>query len=353
MYHNFDTKYFNPDFYLVSPHSVGTLSTLYYLSLLGAPATQLKGTYEGGEKYPLTFPIQKSEYIYARGISCDRVLLDSRPLTYGSKNQKVIQLLRDPIDQLTSLINWFIYDSVQPTGCCCDITNCNSKLKFINYWLTLSVMPRSLRASVNTDSQTLYIGFNDLLADECEKTLCRICKYLNIPINIDQRIINKCKIPYNSSKNRCWAYSPKRAFTTSADRGAVLVSVYPSLVHDYYANYWQVAHPIDMFEYNGTEYTVSIDEKQLYSADGFLMNGFWDEEKRYAIKKSLDKFYTYNNVVEKLYNEQSMSWTDTIDTIRSNPKFRSRFLKLMDYEISPLIKEVPDIVNSWDHFHSL
>lgn len=353
MDYKFDNKCFSPDFYLVAPHGTGALSISYYLSLIGVPVTQHKGLYIDGKKSPINYPIQKSEYIYARGISCDRALLDLHPLTYGDKKQKVIQLLRDPIDQLTSLINWFVYDSIQPTGSCCEIFDNNSKIKLINSWLTLTVMSQSLRRSVNTKYKTLYIDFKDILPDECEKTIANICNYLNIPLNINQYITNKFKIPYNSFKNRCWAYSTKKAFTVSADIGIISVSVFPSQINDYFANYWNISHVIDVFEYNGVEYIVSIPEQQFYNRYDFFVMGLYKDYKRNAIKNSLDKFFSYNNIVEKLYKEQSMSWMDTLELIRSKPKFRSRFLKLMDYENSSLIKEVPDVVNSWVHFNSL
>ena len=339
----------DPGFFLLCPHGVGTLSFTYYLTLIGAPSSFFMPFYKDGKIVNPDYPVQKST-IYIRGISCDRVLLDYKPLSYGNNQQKIIQLIRDPIDQLTSCINFNIAASIY--GDRIPAVTKNSILEFMNIRFHTTCMFTSMTKSVSSHSDIFYIDTKDISgAQNCQKTMCNVSEYLTIPhIQVDDGLYN---ISYNSFKNRLWFQLQKQKKVDNGHINHVLskILIFPSELHDFAANTWYRSHILDVFSYNNEEYIVSLPESYFNEIDS--KKPIWDENKREGTKKYLDIFLAQKELCEQLYRKYVMTWEDLVSLIRSEPRFRSRFLRLMEREISLPLKNVPEKVEQWTHFHSL
>ena len=344
----------DPGFFLLCPHGVGTHSFIYYLNLIGAPSSSFLALYEDGKLINPVYPVQKST-IYIRGIPCSHILLDSPPLTYGNNQQKIIQLVRDPIDQLVSYINWLISDSIVRINNSIFgnvILSKNLILKCIKQSFYMTCMFTSIRNSIVSNSDVFYVDTNDISTlQNLKKTMCNISKYLNIPhVHVEDKLYN---ISYNSFKNRLWLYQKKNVFFGNFYTSPCIrqLPIFPSLIHDFAANTWYRSHILDMFSYNNEEYIVSLPESYFNEIDS--KKTIWDENKREETKKYLDIFLAQKELCEQLYRKYVMTWEDLVSLIRSEPRFRSRFLRLMEREISLPLKNVPEKVEQWTHFHSL
>lgn len=345
---------FTPDFYFVSSHGVGALSFMYYLSLIGAPTSNMMGTYANGKKSPLKYPVDKTQTIYARGISVDRALFDSAPLTYGNDKQKIIQLIRDPVDILTSIYNMQISRLAFGEGINFNLLNKGDIIKFFTQALNITIMFSSMRNSISSKEKALVLNTSDISGSCCQETIKIVKQYLSIDKDIDLKHISNFEIAYNSFPNRCWMWQkPKRFIIGPEETDIGGFYIFPASLHDYCANYFSCAHVIDIFTYENDEYVVSIPECDYCEINKITPSSFWDEHKREAMKKVIDIWFEHIDTTRKIYNKYCITWENTINIIRSNSRFYNKFMKLMKHEISMPMTEVPKKVESWKHFHSL
>lgn len=351
-YEEFTDSKFIPDFYFIAPHGTGALSFLYYIVYLGCPSSNHESDYKDGKKTPIFYPVPKTLSISARGLSLDRFFL-GKHLNYGAK--KVIQLIRDPVEIITSVINWYISSAV-----CCGTThginikilNNYSKIEFIMSFFNIMCMFTSMRNCIDYKNSTLFIDTSEICAEHIKNTMFNVSNYLNTKYNSILDII--CQISYNSFSNRIWKWQPIKNFI-GGQIGSYIgnISIYPTVLHDFHANYWSRAKIIDVFIHKDEEYTVSMPEKYFYERGKITRENIWDNSKRESMYTALDIWMAQKEVAEQLYKKYAMTPEETIALICSNPRFHSRFMRLMEHEISLPLKEVPQKVERWTHFHSL
>ena len=350
-YDDIDESQFTPDFYFLGTHGTGSLSFLYYLSWIGCPSSNNESDYTDGKKSPIFFPVPKTSSIFARGISVDRFFLD-KPLDYYAA--KVIQLIRDPVDLLTSFTNWKISNAVMcgrsPININeVEILNNSTRLDYIISNFILTIMFTSMRKCINSCKSALVIDTSELFPDKCKTTMHNVAKYLGGRYhNILDTI---CQISYNSFSNRIWIWQQPKCFI--CDQYLSDIKVYPTKLHDSFANHWQRAKILDIFMHNGEEYTVSMPDKVFYEIEKVPNKNIWNEKKRECMRDSIDILLAHHELSERLYKKYAVTTEDIIALIRSNPRFHTRFMRLMEHEISLPLKEAPDKVEHWTHFHAL
>lgn len=59
------------------------------------------------------------------------------------------------------------------------------------------------------------------------------------------------------------------------------------------------------------------------------------------------------NTYSVIYNNHKISWNGAVAAIKSDNSFHRRFMKFMEYQLNHLIREAPDMVEQWQHFHYL
>lgn len=346
---------FSPDYYLLTPHGVGALSFSYYLALIGAPCADVNGSvYKNGKKIPLCYPNQKSTNIYELGVSCDRVFLNSQPLSYGNNTQYIIQLIRDPIEQITSIMNWFIADNVFGRGTNYIVLDYAQKLNFISTYIPMSCMYSSLRASIKSSSNTFYVDTSDLKPDTCINSMENIAKYLNIPFVYESK--KPFEISYNSFENRAWLYQNSKSIAITVSDGDEYIGgirVLPEHLYDYGANFWTYSHILGNFSYNDHNYIVSMLTSDYYRRGDISKNKLWNNNYIDAVKISIDIFLAHREIASLLYKKLAMTPEKTIALIRSKPRFYSRFMRTMERELSIVKREAPEKVENWRYFNSL
>lgn len=352
----------NPDFYLISPHGAGRNSFLYYLPWLGTPASNASGLRMCGKTILVSFPTPKTETRQALGLQVDHYFY-GKPLCYGKANQKVIQLTRDPVELLAHHINYGIH-SIATCGWD-DTANLKSlmvipKDLLEDYGRMNVLMFTSMHGRVITSSQdTLWIDSTDLSAKICPTTMRRVATFLGVPYN--EKLDHLCCVAYNSVQNRLWAYQPGKWLTVMGGEWrpghfgdyVTDIKAFPSFLHDFHANHHWRAHVLDVFEHSDQEYTVSMPEWVFSHLPDSVQHRAWGSVARAAMIKAIDIRLAQHEFFMTLYRKYAVTPDDVIAMIRSDPAFHSRFMKIMEHEISLPAKEAPHIVERWKNFHRL
>lgn len=340
---------FEPDFFLLAPHGVGTLSLIYYLSHLGLLASLSPydlDVYKDGKLITARFPLMKSDTLHGLGITYDRIIPDIKPLR-TSQRIHVVQIVRDPVDQLTSLINFFIAECICGRESKVPFLNKNLLLECINYSIGLSCSYASLLNQIDGECEVLYLETNDISGQRCIDSLNTIANFFDITYSIDDEQI--FSIPYNSFENRIWSYQTAKRLCFPHDLKEI--KVFPAYLHDYATNQIEKTCILDRFIYNEYEYvvTIPISAYSKNSIDSLL----FDDETREAMKRYIDIFIAQINTYSMLYNTHKISWHEVVAAIKADTSFHRRFMKFMEYQLNHLITEVPDMVEQWHHFHCL
>lgn len=352
--HSIPIENFIPNFFLVAPHGVGTLSFIYYLTNIGLLASleapYCYSEYMNGQISKLSFPVNKTEKINGRGFTYSNIITNFKLLKFDTPEAKVIQVIRDPIDQLTSLINFFIANCANGYGRNFTVLNRKLHIEFIKNFITWSCMYRSLFNCVNNYREIFYIDTQEIIGKNCIHTIKRVADFFDInDFNDKDSIYNTS---YNSFENRLWLYQSYKSLCLFPSTCIQGIKIIPSYLYDYGANHLEKSYILDEFSYLGENYTIWMPYNTYLSIDK-NKNNFFDIEKRDAIKTVIDIFLEHKKVSERYYNKYKISWQDTISTIKSNNKFYTRFMKLMDYELHIVKNDAPQKVETWHHFNSL
>lgn len=342
---------FVPDFYLLAPHGVGALSFWYYLCWLGCPASLYPGVYKDGKIDPLKFPVPKTPVSYARGITVERFFLGKR-LEYHAP--KAIQLIRDPVDQITTVLNAGIANLVNgKRNANMQSLSPSTRLGHILVVFQMSLAFSSMRRCIQAPDSCLFIDTSDIQAENCADTLHRVAEYLGGRWHPALDAI--CRTPYNTfSSRRLWTWQPPKSFRSGfLARSIQNISIFPTKIHDFCANTWAPARVLDVFTHNGEEYTLSVPAQDFHE-EGYLPEELaWTEARRDCARIMIDIMAARQEAEERVYRQYAMTPDDTIALIRSNPRFHTRFMRMMEHEISLPLREVPEKVERWTHFHAL
>lgn len=352
MNREYELSSFIPDFYLLAGHGCGRMSFLYYLSLIGAPSSRnMRAIINKSPK--IGFPIAKTINIYRRGITCDRALQEIGPISFGDCKQKIIQIIRDPIDQLTSFINYCILNSICASPIWqFDVLLDNGKISIIKKYIHAICYFASLRKMVQSTNRTLYIDTNELHKYAIYDTMKAIQKFLILP-NSDLSTL-PFDVSSGSADNMIWGYQQQLGISIdSAWNDIKNIAIFPERIHDIYVNNWKRSFILDIIEYNNEKYIVSIPEHLYYQRGAITRSGIWDDEKKESLKRVIDIFLNKIEFYKTLYSKYSITWEDMIRIIRNNSSFLSEFANIMKEETSLIRKDAPKKLEAWTHFNSL
>lgn len=259
----------------------------------------------------------------------------------GDNKQKIIQIICDPIDEFVSYINKKISDSI--FGYTLPLANKNSILEFMTKTLQTACMFTSIRNSVASYSDIFYIDTKDISGvKNCQKTMYNVSQYLSIQhVHVEDKLYS---FSYNSFKNRLWLsfQEKKHVIGEHIDQYISQISILHSEIHDFGVNTWHKAHILDVLLYNNKEYIISLPESEFGKINS--KKTIWSKNKIENTKKYLDIFLAHKEFLKRLYRKYVMTWEELVSLIRSEPRFRSRFLRLMEHEISLPLKNVPEKV---------
>lgn len=348
---NYDAKNFKPDFYFLTSHGTGMWSSWYLLKCLGFPVSinlPIPMPLNNGRLTDIRFPGGQADDVLMRGLTIDHCNTQSA-LSYG--DIKTIQTVRDPIDAMTSYLNAGIGNGVYNNDINLGAFNLKTYLDFLWKESFYVVRYTSLRKCANTHAKALMIDCSDLNTQRCKTTFAKVVHYLSEKTESEILVPDEIfKIRYNSLENRIWRYQNGIYLMGINKEYIGPFHIFPSFLHDYYA-YYNKKIIIDQFVYNNISYIISIQEStnEILST----MKKFDSSLYRKNFENAIDIFLSFKEISDNLYKKYSFTPEKTIDLIRSNPTMRSRFLKLLDYEMSVCIKEIPEKVENWKNYHSL
>lgn len=349
----------HPDFYLLCGHGGRDNSLIHYLNLMGFPTTSSRrGEYKNGRQINSVYPHKKSKYRFGYGITLNRVLNDT-PLSYGTRCQKVIQLIRDPVDALVSWINWHIACAIFPHPNYAVELSCFNEVmipKFVNEWLDWTGKFTSLRASVDTKSnETLFIDVSELNVDCCLDILKEIHALLSpLPFTPSEELIKAVKIDFDSIENCTWHYQPFKGVGENLFFPAVrLISVVPLPLHDFFRNTWEEAHCLDVVEVNNCNYMVSVPKSYFMGSFNPRGKKIWNRLHREALKEVLEIHLAHRELSMELYKQNAYTPERLIEIFKSRPHAHKKFMEVMEKEVSLPLKTVPHKIEKWRNFHKL
>lgn len=344
-----ETEEFIPDFYMLGGHACGRLALSYFLSWFGAVVNGECSLYS--ENARKNFIRCKTDRIYARGMTID--ILGNKPISTDEKqpNTPIVWITRDPIDIMISFYNWNLADA------CFGKNNSLSLLESEFLPITIQHLPvlslyDSFRKSVPSRAEPFVLDIEDINAENAMSSLRKIASYLDVPFN--EKVSAVASIRFNTFANRIWALQPAKRFPYSVFSYLEPVFIIPPKLFDFHFNAWRGSqHIIDEFSYLGNDYLVFLPEKSYERCSSFLPEGFFDEKKRESCKRWLDVWMAHCEVTTRLYEERKMTPEKALEIMRSTPRFRSRFLRLMERETRVFGAKYPHLVEKWFHFHQL
>lgn len=329
-------------------HGVGRLALSYYLTWFGACVSD-----EGAFTQPIdevAFLRTRADKTYARGITLDQIAPGTEPLDKGWHDLPVVWISRDPLDALVSFYNWCVseasFGKSDPEVLCPDqfITTI---AKHISVVCTFDTLKKQLQHN----RHPLALDMKDICGDAAKTTFQEICNYLNVPYN--PQVERYSNILLQSFPNRIWRMQPPKRFPISAFYYLWPIYVTLTELYDFQYACWGEVHILDEFSYNGRDFTVVIPKTNYDAIKPDLPDGFYDAKKRESCKRWLDVWQAHCDVTMAIYNAHKMDWESGLHAIRSNQKFRTRFLRFMDRELKIFGRDYPHIVEQWDHFHQL
>lgn len=338
---------FVPDFYLVGSHGCGRLSLSYYLSWLGALVSgefNLEPTENN-----IRFPVPKNPQTYRYGLTVEFISGDFQPI--GRENERpVIWMVRDPIKMLTSLYNYFLGDVVFGKGNP-EVLLDRPLIPFFASHIAFSTLYSTLKNITNSTATPFVLQTEDLFADKCIHTLKNITEYLNIPFS--DAVCDVANISFNSFDNRIWSRQPAKQFPLNVVFYRIPYYTAPDKIFDFWFNQWEPAKILSSFEYKSKTFTIGMPLQAYNSFSDWIPHNYFDAEKIAALKKYLEIWQMHCDLTRQLYRQYSISAEEALDAINANQKFKSRFLKLMDKELSGFASEYPHIVRDWEYFNRL
>ncbi|WP_297049614.1 hypothetical protein [uncultured Desulfovibrio sp.] len=350
----------SPDFYLLCGRGSRTNSLIYYLNLMGFPTTSpIRGEYKTGRHINSLYPHPKSKYSFGYGITLDRTLLKDKPLSYGTRGQNVIQLIRDPIDALVAWINWHVACAIFPhPNYAVELSVFNDVMipKFVDEWVDWICKFTSLRASIDTRTkETFFVDHKDLAPDFCLATLGYIHASLSsLPFIPSEELKQSCQIDFDNIENLTWHYQPFKGVGQNLIFPAITqISVIPLPLHDFFRNTWEEAHCLDIVEYNNLNYMISVPKNYFLDSFNSREKKLWNRKHREALKEVLEIHLAHRNLSMDLYNEIHYTPERLIKILKARPHTHKKFMDVMDAEIRLPLKIVPHKIERWKNFHKL
>lgn len=339
---------FIPDFYLLCSHGVDMWTFSYLLGRLGFPASVDPCSIKNGKFTNINFPEWQAKDVILRGATIDYYFLGS-PLIYG--DIKTIQIVRDPVDALTTYINWHIARGLYGKYINLPVFNDDTCLEFFINNFFMLVMYSSMWKCLGSNIKPHLIDMSDLLGCKCKSALGKAIKYLVGDGNLVNTIQDEIyEIPYNSLENRIWKYQRGKYFMGKNCKYIGGFVFYPSFLHEYYS-YLEKKKIFDHFMHENKSYTISAPETicfTLSEINDLKSNSFTDNFKR-----ALEIFLMHKKNADKLYKKYVFTPDKTISIFRSKPKTYTWIKKLLDFEMRIPIQEIPKKVENWKNYHKL
>lgn len=337
-----------PDFYVIGGHGCGRLSLSYYLNWMGAPV------FPEGNLFPtlenISIPVLKNPFTYAFGLTIDQISGHFGPINSEPVATPALWLVRDPIQIMVSLFNYFLGDAVFGRGNALTLGN-EPILPFLSKHISVCNLFDTLKRSINTTATPLVVETPELLPDACAGTLKKIAAYLRIPYT--ESVAEIASIPFNTYDNRLWSRQPAKSYPISAFYYVAPLYVAPDKIFDFWFNQWSPAHTLFRFTYKGRQFTAGMPRERYEKILPSILENFFNEEKIEATKTYIDVWEEHCALTRKLYKQYSITAEDAVEAIRKNPRFRSRYLRFMENELKEFSVNYPGIVSKWKYFNSI
>lgn len=300
----------------------------------------------------MTFLRPRNDYVLRRGFTLDRVLLDAPPLKLGDARQKVLLLIRDPVDQMTSLWNYFIARGVY-SGSQTIFQSDDDKLHLLTRYISLCFMYTSLRSSVTADGPTLIFDTKDITGKNAFNAARALASFLGVPYLPE--VEKAFSVSYLSADdNAYWTYIQPYSLPVGPVDTFHHYQFFPAKMHDIICMLRDsTPRIIEKFEYEGEEYIISCDEKAFYSHENSALRKFWNKKRSQSLKDGMALILERKKLLNDLVKKYKMTRQDSIALLKRHPRFSKRLLRLLERELTLPIKEVPEKVEQWEHFRSL
>lgn len=336
-----------PDYILIGNHCVGLMSLFCYLKLMRCPSTlwtdhlvmlaRLRSQYE-----TCGLTIDKAKYE-----------LNTQEL-FGQHSFPVIWIIRDPIEILTSYINWHIGEHIS----CSNRSHwfCNQEANSIYEafaQVALNAKDSSL-LSYNTIfslapkfEQLLVIDTQELNSEKIYTTVCSIASFLSTAIPPNMAAFYH---RYNDYTARRWAAFPLFNYNISPNQKKRVCLIPQNISDGHLFAYYKILNPIShTIEHNGENFNISFVEEN--SSFDMLYEVCTKAASTIPTILDIRKKIVENDVM--LYKSLSLTPEKTVDLIKKNTAIYKAFTSISKKSVELVKKISPNKLENWKYYHEI
>lgn len=337
-----------PDYILVANHCVGLMSLLCYLKFMGSPSTLFSD-------HIAMLARLRTQYETC-GLTVDKANYDlNLKELFGIHTFPVVWVIRDPIEALTTYINWHIGEHIS----CSNRSHwfCNQDATSIYEAIAQTALCGKEAISFLSYSETfthaacierlLVIDTQDLAEEKIYATLCSIASFISITIPENLAAFYH---RYNDYIARRWAAFPLFNYNIHPNQKKRVCIIPQNISDGYLFARYKILNPIShTIEHNGENFNISFVEEN--SSFDMLYEVCTKAASTIPTILDIRKKIVENDVM--LYKSLSLTPEKTVDLIKKNTAIYKAFTSISKKSVELVKKISPNKLENWKYYHEI